>query len=54
MGTPSAFTLWCQARDEHPDDQTARRRRYLALLREHGHIVKREPGDTGPLLPCQD
>lgn len=44
--------LWNQAHDEYPDDAPARGERYVALMREHGHIVDREPGDTSPLFAC--
>ncbi len=38
---PSISSLWSQARDEHPDDEAARRARYTELMREAGYIVKR-------------
>lgn len=43
------YALWQQAHDEHPDDPEARRRRYAELMREAGHIVRRdviEPEET--------
>lgn len=43
--------LWMQAHEEHPTDTAARRERYRELLREHGHLVDRKPGDD-PNLPC--
>lgn len=50
---PSHMDLWYQAAEEHPnDDNEARGRRYVELMREHGLIVPREPGDDSPLLPC--
>lgn len=48
----SPGVLWQQADAEHPGDADARRKRYLQLLIEHGHVVYREPGDGSPLLPC--
>lgn len=33
------FQLWQQAKSEFPNDETARRIRYIALMREYGHIV---------------
>lgn len=36
---PLPHELWQQAHDEFPNDQAARRIRYIALMREHGHIV---------------
>lgn len=44
--------LWDVAAKAHPDNAEARRDHYLALMREHGHIVKREAGDDRPLFPC--
>ncbi len=43
--------LFGLAASEHPDDDTARRDRYRALMVEHGHLVKREPGQSVN-LPC--
>src|SRR5438046_2731118 len=48
---PSPGVLWQQAEAEHPDDIDAHRRRYRELMREHGHLVERKPGDD-PNLPC--
>lgn len=48
----SPAVLWYQAEQEHPDDLDTRRVRYLELMREHGHIIKREPGDNSPLFSC--
>ncbi len=48
---PTPFELWTRAREEHPTDDDARRERYMELMREHGLVVKREPGDD-PNLPC--
>lgn len=48
----SPAVLWYQAEAEHPDDPVARRERYLDLMREHGHVIKREPGDDSPLFSC--
>lgn len=48
---PAPSSLWQQAAREHPHDPDARRRRYVELLREHGHVVDRQPGDDGN-LPC--
>lgn len=50
--------LWEQATKEAIAAEGAgfsserRRRRYIELMREHGHVVDREPGDTTTLLPC--
>jgi hypothetical protein len=43
--------LWARAQIEHPHDGEARRSRYLELMREHCHLVERQPGDDGN-LPC--
>lgn len=40
---PSPFELWQQASGDAA--------RYRELLVEHGHLVRREPGDDGN-LPC--
>ncbi len=40
---PSPFELWQQAKGDRAE--------YRRLLWEHGHLVKREPGDD-PNLPC--
>ena len=48
---PSPGVLWMQAQQEHPQDIAARSARYKELLREHGHLVERKPGDD-PNLPC--
>ena len=45
---PTAHALWRQAVEEAPDRVLAR---YNELLREHGHIVKRESGQSVN-LPC--
>lgn len=48
----SVFDCWQQAAQENPGEAAfTRRRRYLELLSEHGHLVEREPGDDGN-LPC--
>jgi hypothetical protein len=44
MGKPSPFELWQQANGDADE--------YRRLLREHGHLIDREPGDDSPLLPC--
>lgn len=49
--TSSPAWLWQKALVEHPHDEGARRARYRELLVEHGHIVKREPGESVN-LPC--
>lgn len=41
---PSPFELWQQAGGDGEE--------YRRLLREHGHLIPREPGDDSPLLPC--
>ena len=43
--------LYDVAAKEHPDDPEALRDRYHALMVEHGHIVKRQPGQSVN-LPC--
>jgi hypothetical protein len=48
----SPIRLWDQANEEYPDDKTARTKRYLELMREEGHIIKKQPGDNRPLFPC--
>lgn len=48
----SPSRLWFRAFDEFPDDKEARGRRYVELLREHGLIIDREPGDDSPLFAC--
>lgn len=48
---PSPGALWMQAQKEHPEDVAAASARYRELLREHGHLVERKPGDD-PNLPC--
>jgi hypothetical protein len=35
--------LWAQADSEHPGDVEARRERYLALMREHEHLIPVDP-----------
>jgi len=35
---PSPDSLWARARREHHPDDNSRRKRYHALLREHGHL----------------
>lgn len=52
MPKPTPMQLWHQADAEFPDQDEARGRRYVELMREAGHIVPREPGDDSPLLPC--
>lgn len=49
---PSAFELWNLAAEDHPNDPAARQARYLDLMRQHGHVVTREPGDDRPLFSC--
>ncbi len=48
--TPSE--LWNEAKAEHPDDEELRGQRYAALMREHGLLIDREPGDDSPLFGC--
>lgn len=51
--TPSPSELYHQAEHEHPENTVARRTRYLELMREHGLIIAREPGeDDGLVMPC--
>ena len=42
---------WEQAYQEHGSNTEARRIRYRELLIEHGHIVKKEQGESSN-LPC--
>lgn len=49
---PSAFALWQQSCDEHGQGTDAQKQRYADLLREHGHIVPRQPDDPPNTLPC--
>ncbi len=46
------YACWEKARREFPTDPDLRKGRYIELLREQGHVVKREPGDKRPLFPC--
>ena len=43
---PTPSVLWHQANDEHPDDELARRQRYLDLMVEHGHVIPKENPDA--------
>lgn len=43
---PTPRELWEQSEGD-PDE-------YRRLMIEHGMIVKREPGDKSPVLPCRD
>lgn len=45
---PSVYECWVESMQAPPGTQ---RDRYRELLREHGHLVPREPGDDGN-LPC--
>ena len=50
---PAPHELYQQAKAEHPDGpESDVAARYLGLMREHGHIVDREPGDDSPLFAC--
>lgn len=49
---PSAYALWQQSCDEHGQGTDEQKRRYADLLREHGLVVPRKPGDP-PTLPCR-
>ena len=49
---PSHMELWHRAADQFPNDNEARGRRYVELMREEGLIVPREPGDDSPLFLC--
>ena len=46
--------LWNQAHRETGGgpDSVRCTQRYLELMREHGYLVRREPGDDSPLLDC--
>lgn len=47
----TSMECWDKAYDEFPRDSESRRARYKELMIEHGHIVKREPGESRN-LPC--
>ena len=49
---PSPSELWHQADAEFPEQPEERGRRYAELMREHGLLVDREPGDDSPLFGC--
>jgi hypothetical protein len=57
MKKPSPHELWAQAVEEtaemwHGQErEDALDRRYRGLMREHGYLVDRKPGDD-PNLPC--
>ena len=42
---PPPSALYAQAEREHPDDEEARGRRYVELMREHKYLLS--PGDEG-------
>ena len=46
MSTPGAspYELWQQAGGDRDE--------YRRLLREHGHLIDREPGDDSQVFPC--
>jgi len=48
---PRPDQLWRQAEEEFPNDQAARRIRYVALMREHGLLRPTLPGESRN-LPC--
>lgn len=48
---PAPWQLWRQANDEHPNDQAARRIRYIELMRKYGHLRPPLPGESRN-LPC--
>lgn len=45
------YACWEKARQEFPDDPERRKYRFVELLWEHGHVVKRKPGESVN-LPC--
>jgi hypothetical protein len=50
---PAPFQLYQQALDETKGQPTSKlTERYLELMREHGHLVPRQPGDDSPLFAC--
>jgi hypothetical protein len=58
---PTPHQLWQQACDEHAWSQTqdgyqkttdAITARYIELMREHGHLIPRKPGEPPHLLAC--
>lgn len=51
---PRPDQLWQQAHDEFPNDDAGRRIRYIALMREHGHIVPTiDGGPRKKLFDCE-
>lgn len=53
MATLTLPQCWARAHDEHPADPVARKTRYVALLKEHGHVIARPVGEGyTPGLPC--
>jgi len=49
---PSAFSLWELSCKEHGQGTDEQKQRYAELLRKHGLIVPRKPGDPPNTLPC--
>jgi hypothetical protein len=50
---PAPFQLYQQALDETKGQPHGKlTERYLELMREHGHLVPRQPGDDSPLFAC--
>lgn len=43
MPEPSPCALWRLADDEHPHDAAARRKRYIELMVEAGHLIVTPP-----------
>ncbi len=51
---PTPAQLWKQAEQEAKPalNRVWVRDRYLELMREHGYLIPREPGDDSPLFAC--
>lgn len=50
---PYPHELYDQARAEQESTGVPWRERYLELMREHGHVRRRFPGEPRHQLPCQ-
>jgi hypothetical protein len=57
MLSPTPAELWHQADEEAKQSDvgsvaSARGARYRELMRKHGYLIDRQPGDDSPLFPC--
>lgn len=52
MIDPTPAQLWKQADEENPRNASARGARYRDLMRQHGYLIDRQPGDDSPLFAC--